>query len=60
MKVIARIAASVSDAPLRTIETAHQAQDAGYQHVQTGYDAQHQAYTVTGDKPGQQHAGGPR
>jgi hypothetical protein len=51
MGIIARIADSVSNAADRTIETAHQAEDAGWQNVNTGWDPTHQTYTVSADKP---------
>jgi hypothetical protein len=54
--VIARIPDHIPDATLRTIHTAHQAEAAGYEHVQTGYDPAHATYTVTADPPGQAHA----
>lgn len=56
MNIIARIADHVTDAPLRTLDAAHKAEAAGYEHVQTGYDPAHATYTVTADPPGQQHA----
>lgn len=49
--VIARIPDNVSDAPLRTIETAHRAETAGWQNVSTGWDPQRQDYTVSGEQP---------
>jgi hypothetical protein len=56
MGIIARIADHVTDANLRTVETAHRAENAGYSHVHTGYDPAHHTYVVSGDKPDTQHA----
>lgn len=56
--VIARIPDNVSDASLRTIETAHRAETAGWQNVSTGWDPQKQDYTVSGDEPDQRPGGG--
>lgn len=57
MSVIFRLADDAYDAVDRTVHAAHQAQAAGYEHVQTGYDVQHATYTVTADPPGQQQDG---
>ena len=48
--VIARIPDSQHAAD-KTIHVKHQAEDAGWRNVNTGWDPTHQTYTVTGDQP---------
>lgn len=60
MTTIFRLSDTAHDAVDRTVHAAHQAQAAGYEHVQTGYDPAHQTYTVNADPPGQQPTRSPR
>lgn len=48
--VIARIPDSPTAAD-KTIHVKHQAEAAGWRNVNTGWDPNHQTYTVTGEQP---------